>query len=330
MRDESGRDTPVRLVFEPKSRNVEQTAFIHLLLAHTSLESSVSMNLVMIGIDGRPRQKPLADILREWVEFRQTSIQRRTQHRLDKVDERIHILEGRSIVLLHIDEVIRIIREADAPKPALIERYALSDRQAEDILEIRLRQLARLEAIRIEQELADKRADKAKLEELLANPSSLKRQMIREIEADAKTFGAKDPRRTLIQEERRVSLEVKVVDEPVTVIVTQKAWVIARAGHGLDPASFTFKSGDALLAAYECRTVDQLAVLGSNGRAYSSSVGGLPTARGTPRRQDRSGTGHIAGRHRAGIADRVADRGAGRPAVADRDQRGARLRLPAR
>jgi len=281
VRDESGRDTPVRLVFEPKSRNVEQAAFIHLLLAHTGLESSVSMNLVMIGIDGRPRQKPLGDILREWVEFRQTCVQRRTQHRLDKVDERIHILEGRSIVLLNIDEVIRIIREADAPKPALIAAFALSDRQAEDILEIRLRQLARLEAIRIEQELADKRADQAKLEELLANPPSLKRQMIREIEADAKAFGAKDPRRTLIQEERRVSLEVKVVDEAVTVIVSQKAWVIARLGHGLDPAGFVFKSGDALLAAYECRSVDQLVVLGSNGRAYSSSVGGLPTARGT-------------------------------------------------
>ena len=279
VRDESGRDVAVRLVFEPKSRNVEQAAFVHLLLAHTGLEASAPLNLVMIGIDGRPRQKPLADIVREWVAFRQDAIARRTRHRLDKVDERIHILEGRSLVLLNIDEVIRIIREAEAPKPALIERFALSDRQAEDILEIRLRQLARLEAIRIEQELAEKRADRARLAELLANPASLKRQMIREIEADAKTFGAKDPRRTLIQEERRTALDAKVVDEPVTVTVSQKAWVRARAGHGVDPATFAFKPGDALLAVYECRSIDQLVVLGSNGRAYSTAVAALPTAR---------------------------------------------------
>jgi topoisomerase-4 subunit A len=279
VRDESGRDVAVRLVIEPKSRNVEQAAFIHMLLAHTSLEASVPLNLVMIGIDGRPRQKPLADIIGEWVTFRQQCITRRTQYRLDKVDDRIHILEGRSLVLLNIDEVIRIIREADAPKPALIATFALSDRQAEDILEIRLRQLARLEAIKIEQELAERTTDKAKLEELLGNPASLKRQMIREIEADAKTFGAKDPRRTLIQEERRVALDVKVVDEPVTVIVSQKAWVLARVGHGLDPSQFTFKAGDGLLTAYECRSVDQLVVLGSNGRAYSVVVSSLPTAR---------------------------------------------------
>jgi topoisomerase-4 subunit A len=279
VRDESGRDVPVRLVFEPKSRNVEQAAFIHMLLAQTSLEASVPLNLVMIGIDGRPRQKPLADILREWAEFRQTCITRRTQHRLNKVDERIHILEGRSIVLLNIDKVIRIIRESDVPKPALIEAFKLSDRQAEDILEIRLRQLARLEAIKIEQELTERRADKSKLEELLGNPASLKRQMIREIEADAKTFGAKDPRRTLIQEERRASLAIKVVDEAVTVVVSEKGWVRARVGHELDPTLFTFKPGDGLLASYECRSVDQLVVLGTNGRAYSAIVSSLPTTR---------------------------------------------------
>ena len=279
VRDESGREAPVRLVFEPKSRNVEQQAFIQLLLAQTSLETSVPMNLVMIGIDGRPRQKPLADIVAEWVTFRLDCVTRRSRHRLAKVDDRIHILEGRSIVLLNIDEVIRIIRESDEPKPALIQAFALSDRQAEDILEIRLRQLARLEAIRIEQELAEKRLEKGRLEELLGNPAALKRQVIKEIEADAKTYGAKDPRRTLIQEEKRASLEVKVVDEPVTVIVSEKAWVRARPGHGLDPAQFTFKPGDALGTVYECRTVDPLVALGSNGRAYSVAVGTLPGAR---------------------------------------------------
>ena len=279
VRDESGREAPVRLVFEPKSRNLEQQDFINLLLTHTSLEASVPLNFVMIGIDGRPRQKPLADILAEWVRFRQDCVTRLTRHRLGKIDDRIHILEGRSIVLLNIDEVIRIIREADAPKPALMAAFELSDRQAEDILDIRLRQLARLEAIRIEQELEERRAEKEKLEELLGNPSSLKRQLIREIEADAKTFGAKDPRRTLIQEERRAAVEVKIVDEPVTVIVSEKAWVRARPGHGLEASQFAFKPGDALYAAYKCRSVDQLVALGANGRAYSVAVSSLPGTR---------------------------------------------------
>ena len=312
VRDESGRDAPVRLVFEPKSRNVEQGAFIHMLLAQTSLETSVSMNLVMIGIDGRPRQKPLAAIVGEWCTFRQTCVTRRTRHRLARIEDRIHILEGRHLVLLHIDAVIRIIREADEPKPALIAAFALSERQAEDILEIRLRQLARLEAIRIEQELGTRRAEKGRLEDLLASPAALKRQLIREIEADARTFGAKDPRRTLIREEKRASLDVAVVDEPVTVIVSEKAWIRARPGHGLDAAQFTVKPGDALYGVYECRSVDALVALGSNGRAYSVSVATLPGARGmrgekgdavpiTSLVDIESGT-HVASMH-AGAAD---------------------------
>ena len=149
VRDESGKDAPVRLVFEPKSKNTEQQDFIQTLLAHTSLESGAPINLVMIGTDGRPRQKGLQEILREWIEFRFATVTRRTRFQLTKVEDRIHILEGRMLVLLNIDEVIRIIRESDEPKPALIEAFRLSDRQAEDILEIRLRQLARLEAIKI-------------------------------------------------------------------------------------------------------------------------------------------------------------------------------------
>jgi len=157
VRDEAGREAAVRLVFEPKSKNQNQTEFMHMLLAHTSLETSASMNLVMIGGDGRPRQKGISEILGEWIEFRFATVTRRTQFRLNQVDERIHILEGRQIVLLNIDEVIAIIRNSDEPKAALIERFKLSDRQAEDILEIRLRQLARLEAIKIEQQLAELR-----------------------------------------------------------------------------------------------------------------------------------------------------------------------------
>ncbi|MBC3812032.1 DNA topoisomerase IV subunit A [Undibacterium aquatile] len=278
VRDESGKDAPVRLVLEPKSKNQDQAEFMQMLLAHTSLESSASINLVMIGGDGRPRQKGLLDIISEWIAFRFTTVTRRTQFRLKKVDDRIHILEGREAVLLNIDEVIRIIRESDEPKPALIQAFRLSDRQAEDILEIRLRQLARLEAIKIQQELAELRKEKAGLHDLLDNPASMKKTLIKEIEADAKQFG--DARRTLIEEAVRASVEQKVVDEPVTVVISDKGWVRARTGHGHEASQFTFKAGDSLYGTFECRKVDHLLVFGSNGRVYSVPVAALPGARG--------------------------------------------------
>ncbi len=278
VRDESSKDAPVRIVFEPKTGKLPQQELITALLAHTSLETSAPINLTMVGIDGKPVQKSLRQMLEEWIAFRQTTITRRTQHRLDKVLDRIHILEGRQMVLLNIDEVIAIIRAAEDPKAALIARFALSDRQAEDILEIRLRQLARLEAIKIEQDLKELREEQGKLEDILANPASLRRLMVREIEADAKQFG--DARRTLIQAEKKAVAEVKVVDEPVTVIVSQKGWVRARTGHGHEAASFAFKAGDGLYGTFECRTVDHLLVFGSNGRIYSVPVAQLPGARG--------------------------------------------------
>lgn len=278
VRDESGREAPVRLVFEPKSKNQDQAEFMQTLLAHTSLESGAAINLVMIGGDGRPRQKSLLQILGEWIAFRFTTITRRSSFRLQKVEDRIHILEGREAVLLNIDEVIRIIRQSDEPKPALMTAFSLSERQADDILEIRLRQLARLEAIKIQQELAELRKEKSSLQDLLENPSSMKRLVIREIEADGKQFG--DPRRTLIEEAERANVEQKLIDEPVTVIISERGWIRARGGHGHDAGQFTFKSGDALYAAYECRTVDNMVMLGSNGRAYSVPVAALPNARG--------------------------------------------------
>ncbi len=278
VRDESSKDAPVRLVFEPKSSRIEQAELITALLAHTSLEGSSPINLTMIGLDGRPTQKSLRLMLTEWIDFRQTTITRRSQHRLNKVLARIHILEGRQLVLLNIDEVIAIIRSSDEPKAALIERFKLSDRQAEDILEIRLRQLARLEAIRIEQELSSLRDEQGKLEDILGNPGSLKRLLVKEIEADAKTFA--DARRTLIQAEKKAVADIKVVDEPVTVVISSKGWVRARNGHGHEAASFAFKAGDGLYGTFECRTVDTLIVFGSNGRVYSVSVASLPGARG--------------------------------------------------
>ncbi len=278
VRDESSKDAPVRLVFEPKSRTVEQQELITQLLAHTSLESSASINMTMIGADGRPTQKSLRQILTEWLGYRMATVQRRTQHRLDKVLDRIHVLEGRQLVLLNIDEVIRIIRNSDEPKAALIERFKLSDRQAEDILEIRLRQLARLEAIKIEQELKALREEQNKLQDILDNPSVLKRTVVKEIEGDAKTYG--DERRTLIQEEKKAVAEIKVVDEPVTVVVSMKGWVRALKGHEVDPAALSFKSGDQLYGTFPCRSVDPLIVFGSNGRVYSVPVSVLPGGRG--------------------------------------------------
>ena len=278
VRDESSKDAPVRLVFEPKTRTVEQAELITLLLAHTSLESSAPINLTMVGADGRPTQKSLRQMLVEWVGFRMATVQRRTQFRLTKVLDRIHILEGRQLVLLNIDEVIAIIRRADEPKAALIARFALSERQADDILDIRLRQLARLEALKIEQELAALRGDQGKLEDILGNPASLKRTVIKEIEADAKQHG--DERRTLILADKRAVAEVKVVDEPVTVVVSQKGWVRALKGHEIDATTLTFKAGDSLNSTFACRSVDALLVFGSNGRVYSCAVSQLPSGRG--------------------------------------------------
>jgi topoisomerase IV subunit A len=278
VRDESGREAAVRLVFEPKTRTVEQQELITTLLAHTSLESTAPINLTMIGADGRPTQKSLRQMLVEWLGFRQQTVERRTRFRLEKVLARIHILEGRQLVLLNIDEVIRIIRQADEPKPALIEAFRLSDRQAEDILEIRLRQLARLEAIKIEQELASLRTEQGKLEDIVASPAALKRTLIREIEADAKAHG--DERRTLVQEEKRATAEIRVVDEPVTVVVSSKGWVRALKGHEVETASLAFKAGDALYGRFACRSVDTLAVFGSDGRVYSVAVAALPGGRG--------------------------------------------------
>ena len=278
VRDESSKDAAVRLVFEPKSKNIDVNEFANLLLAHTSLESNAPMNLVMIGNDGRPRQKGLKEILTEWVEFRVATVTRRTQYRLGKVNDRMHILEGRLTVLLNIDKVIKIIRNSDEPKADLIKEFKLSDRQAEDILDIRLRQLARLEGIKIEQELKELKAERDDLDGLLQSDTALRKRIIKEIESDLKDFG--DDRRTLIQEDKRAIAETKVIDEPVTVIVSQKGWVRVRQGHEHDATQFGFKAGDAMYDTFEVRTVDVIQGFGSDGRVYTVPVSELPGARG--------------------------------------------------
>lgn len=278
VRDESGKDAQVRLVFEPKSSRQDRDEFIRVLLAHTPLESSFPMNLVAVDAQGRPRSLSLREILSQWVDYRIQTVRRRTQHRLEQAQKRIHVLEGRAIALLNIDKVIRVIRESDEPKPALVQKFGLSDIQAEDILEIRLRQLARLEAIKIEKELAQLREDEGRLTHLLEHEQALRKAVAKEIDEDAKTFG--DRRRTLIKAAEKTVAEVPVVDEPVTVVVSVNGWVRSRQGHGHDPAQFSFKTGDALYATFECRTVDNLVALSTTGRSYSVAVSGLPGARG--------------------------------------------------
>ncbi len=278
VRDESGKDAAVRLVFEPRTSKIDRDEFVRTLLAQTSMETSAPINLVMIGRDGRPRCKPVVEILSEWIDFRVDTVRRRSQHRLQKVEDRIHILEGRQAVLLNIDKVIKLIRGSDEPKPDLMKAFKLTERQAEDILEIRLRQLARLEGIKIEQELAELRKDEGTLRKLLGADAALRKQVAREIEDDAKKYG--DARRTLIETAERAAVEVKVLDEPVTVIVSDMGFVRARTGHGHDATQFSFRTGDDLYGAFECRSVDQLIAVGSNGRVYSVPVAQLPSARG--------------------------------------------------
>ncbi len=232
----------------------------------------------MIGRDGRPQQKPLVRILHEWIEYRIDTVRRRTRYRLDRVTDRVHVLEGRQIVLLSIDRVIKIIRASDDPKPALMREFKLTERQTDDILELRLRQLARLEALKIEKELGDLRKEGAALKKLLDSPAALRKQVGKEFEEDVKKYG--DARRTRIEAAERAVVEVKVLDEPVTVIVSEMGFARARSGHGHDASQFAFKPGDALYDAYECRTVDHLVAFGSNGRVYSVPVAQLPSARG--------------------------------------------------
>jgi len=276
--DESDKSQAVRLVFQPKSSRQTQDELMNVLLAHTSLESSAPINMTMIGLDGRPQQKPLSKIIREWVEFRLRTVRRRCEYRLGQVNDRLHILEGRMVVFLNLDEVIALIRESDDPKAALIARFELSERQAEDILEIRLRQLAKMEGIRIEKEIKALEKERRELNRLLGKESALRELVAEEIEADATTYG--DARRTLIKEEEKSAIVVPVLDEPVTVIISNKHWVRTRQGHGLDLSSLAFKDGDGLLAKFECRTTDHCIVICDNGRVCSIPVAQLPSGRG--------------------------------------------------
>jgi topoisomerase-4 subunit A len=236
--------------------------------------------MVMIGTDGLPAQKGMVTILKEWIAFRLNVVRRRCQFDLDKINKRIHILEGRMIAFLHIDEVIKVIRNSDEPKADLIAAFQLTEIQAEDILEIRLRQLARLEGFKIEKELKDLREEAGGLQTILGSDTKLRRLTAKEIKQDAEKYG--DDRRTLIEPVERVQggQKVFVVDEPVTILLSKNGWVRARQGHGIERDAITWKAGDAEFAVIETRTVLPIVLLDTNGRCYAFDASTVPGGKG--------------------------------------------------
>ncbi len=270
----------VRLIIEPKTSRVNSDEMMAFLLLHTSMEVSCSVNMVMIGTDGRPTQKNMLTSIKEWIEFRLDVVRRRCQFDLDKINKRIHILEGRMIAFLNIDEVIKVIRNSDEPKEDLIKAFDLSDIQAEDILEIRLRQLARLEGIKIEKELEKLRKEAEGLDGILGSNTKLKNLTAREIKEDAEKYG--DDRRTLIEPVERTQASQKsfVVDEPATILLSRNGWIRARQGHSVEREAITWKAGDSELAVIETRTVRPIVILDSNGRCYAFDASSVPRGKG--------------------------------------------------
>ncbi|MEK6243143.1 MAG: DNA topoisomerase IV subunit A [Pseudomonadota bacterium] len=281
VRDESDRKSKLRLVIEPRSSRQSAEETMKTLLVHTSLESRFALNLTWIGLDGLPETKDLVTILREWGEFRIKTVRRRTQHRLDKCEERLHIVMGRLTAFVKIDEIITLIRSSeDQPeaKAKLREKYKFSERQAEDIVNLRLGQLTKLDGVKLNEERKALEAEKKGLKDILADEKDLKKLVISELQQDSKTYG--DERRTLIKADERSSIEHTMLEEPITVILSKKGWVRGRIGHGLEMDSVNFKDGDARSMELECKTTDTLTVLASGGKCFSVEAAALPSGRG--------------------------------------------------
>lgn len=281
IRDESDHTSPVRVVLVPRSNRVDAEQLMGHLFVTTDLERSYRCNLNVIGLDGRPQVKNLRQLLSEWLTFRSDTVTRRLNHRLQKVERRLHLLEGLLIAFLNLDEVIRIVRSEDEPKPVLIARFALSEEQAEYILETKLRQLARLEEMKIRGEQEALAKERAQLMAILESKTKLKKLIKDELTADAKKFG--DARRSpLVQRGAAQAIDETemVASEPMTVVLSEKGWVRAAKGHEVDPAGMSYRDGDGLLAAVRSRSTYHVAFLDSDGRAYSTLVHTLPSARG--------------------------------------------------
>jgi topoisomerase-4 subunit A len=281
LRDESDHENPTRLVIVPRSNRVDVEALMSHLFATTDLERSYRINLNIIGIDGRPQVKDLRTILAEWLEFRTTTVRRRLEYRLDKVIRRLHLLDGLLIAFLNLDEVIRIIRTEDEPRAVLIARFALSEAQADYILDTRLRQLARLEEMKIRDEQKALAEERDELEKTLASSRRLKTLIRKEINEDAEQYG--DARRSrLVEREAAQALDETALlpSEAVTIVLSEKGWVRAAKGHEVDAAALAYKSGDGFLAAAMGRSNQQAVFIDSSGRTYSLPAHALPSARG--------------------------------------------------
>ncbi|MFT7289279.1 MAG: topoisomerase-4 subunit A [Halieaceae bacterium] len=281
LRDESDHENPTRLVIIPRSKRIDRAALMSHLFATTDLERSYRVNLNMIGIDGRPGVRSLDAILRQWLQFRRETVRRRLGYRLDRVQRRLHILAGYLVAYLNLDEVIHIIRTADKPKQALIVRFDISDVQAEAILELKLRNLAKLEEMKIRGEQAELEKERDWLEKTLGSETRLKTLIRKELLAIADKFG--DERRSpLVQgAEARAFTELELMTaDPVTVVISEKGWIRAAKGHEVDPTSLSFKSGDAFKLSARGRSNQAAVVLDSTGRAYTIATHNLPSARG--------------------------------------------------
>ena len=281
LRDESDHENPTRIIVVPKSNRADIDAIMSHLYSTTDLEKNYRVNFNMIGIDKRPQVKDILSLLKEWLQFRTDTVRRRLQFRLDKIVDRMHILEGLLVAFLNIDEVIKIVRKEDKPKPALIKKFKISDRQAEAILELKLRQLAKLEEIKIVAEQKELAAERKGLEQLLSSAARLKTFIKGEIKADAEKFG--DDRRTpLVQrEEAKAFAQTELIStEPVTIVLSDRGWMRAAKGHEVDPTALQYKSGDSFKVAARGKS-NQLAIfMDSTGRAYSLPSHSLPSARG--------------------------------------------------
>ena len=281
LRDESDHEDPIRLVITPKSRRVNVEELMSHLFSTTSLERTVRVNMNIIALDGRPRTFGLLEMLGEWITFRKQTVKRRLNHRLEIVKDRLHILDGLLIAYLSIDAVIKIIRTEDKPKPVLMKRFKLSDVQAESILNLRLRNLAKLEEIKIRGEQGELDEERAELEKILKSAARLKSLIKSEILEDAEAYG--DERRTLLVERAAAQAldETQLVaSEPTTVVLSQRGYARAAKGHDIDPLALSYKSGDGFLASAQGRSNQLAMFIDSTGRVYSVIAQTLPSARG--------------------------------------------------
>jgi len=281
LRDESDHENPTRIVIVPRSNRIDADAVMGHLFTCTDLEKSYRINLNMIGTDGLPAVKSLLEILREWLEFRTQTVTRRLQHRLEKILGRLHILEALLVAYLNIDEVIKIIRTADKPKPALMDRFSLSEKQAESILELKLRNLAKLEEMEIKGEQETLEAERVQLQLTLQSKGRLKTLVKKELVADAETYGDKRRSPLVTRTEAQAFSETELLSvDPVTIVLSEAGWVRAAKGHDLDAGALQYKAGDKLKLVDKGRSNQNVVFIDSTGRAYSLQAHSLPSARG--------------------------------------------------